>query len=108
MQVRRARKTGLRIVMAHECDAFRGGCEFGLFFTTVLARNSNQSSSRCFSTDNRVQLHTWQTPDDLVADGLYSDIATSVYGGMHRQVSIAIIARNMGAASNAESRKGPL
>ena len=70
-QVRAARSAGLPILMAHENDAERGGCIFGHFFEV--------------------------TPRDLIADGLYDDIAVGCHSGPHRQVSIALLAKELGA-----------
>ena len=70
-QVRAARRAKLPIVMAHENDAVRGGCIFGHFFEV--------------------------TPRDLIADGLYHDIAIGCHSGPHRQVSLALLAKALGA-----------
>ena len=55
----------------HELDDQSGGCEFSRFFDT--------------------------TPRDLVVDGIYKTLATALAPGMHRAVSIALIAKAMGA-----------
>ena len=47
--VREARKVDLEIIMVHEVDEARGGCEFARFFQS--------------------------TPQDLIEDGLYRNIA---------------------------------
>ena len=70
-QVRAARRARLPIVMAHENDAVRGGCVFGRFFEV--------------------------TPRDLIADGLYNDLAVGCHADPHRQVSIALLAQALGA-----------
>ena len=78
-QVRAAREARLPIVMAHENDAERGGCIFGRFFEV--------------------------TPRDLIADGLYNDLAVSCHAGPHRQVSLALLAQELGATKQtAQSR----
>ena len=71
-QVRAARRARLPIVMAHENDAVRGGCIFGHFFEV--------------------------TPRDLIADGLYDSLAVGCYTGPHRHVSIALLAKALGAS----------
>ena len=48
-EVRLARRSGLRILLIHENDPERGGCEFAHFLTT--------------------------TPQDLIEGGLYSSVA---------------------------------
>ena len=70
-QVRAAGRARLPIVMAHENDAVRGGCIFGHFFEV--------------------------TPRDLIADGLYHDLAVGCHSGPHRQVSLALLAKALGA-----------
>eukprot|EP00965_Chrysotila_dentata_P262217 6214500-Pleurochrysis_carterae.AAC.12 len=43
------------------------------------------------------------TPEDLVADGLYSTLAVTYYAEPYRQISIAFAAQELGA--NLSSRK---
>ena len=60
-QVKKARADKLKIVMAHENDPDRGGCEFSKFFET--------------------------TPQELIAGGLYNgDLARACYPGRHHEV----------------------
>ena len=75
-EVRKARAAGLPIVMLHENDRERHGCEFGHFFTT--------------------------TPSDLIQDGLYKALALACYPGAHRAVSMALAARALGAVSSGQ------
>ena len=78
-QVRAARRARLPIAMAHENDAVRSGCIFGHFFEV--------------------------TPRDLIADGLYHDLAVGCHSGPHRQVSLALLAQALGATKQtAQSR----
>ena len=70
-ELRRARVVDLPIVMAHENDDARGGCEFALFFST--------------------------TPGDLISGGLYKALAFACYPGLHRAVSMALLAKALGA-----------
>ena len=72
-QVRAARRVRLPLVMAHENDAARGGCIFGHFFEV--------------------------TPRDLIVDGLYNDIAVGCHSDPHRQVSLALLAKALGATN---------
>ena len=58
-QVERVREAGLPIVMAHENDPDRDGCAFARFFET--------------------------TPQELVASGIYRDLAIACFPGLHRQ-----------------------
>ena len=71
-QLRAARAAGeIAVVMAHENDPARGGCEFGRFFET--------------------------TPGDLIQDGLYSALAFALYPGPFWPVSVALVAKALGA-----------
>ena len=79
-EVREARRVGLPVEMLHECDPARGGCEFAKFFKT--------------------------TPEDLLADGLYSKIANALHPGPHRDVSFALCAKSLGAVARGRSLAG--
>ncbi|EOD27539.1 hypothetical protein EMIHUDRAFT_468827 [Emiliania huxleyi CCMP1516] len=70
-QVTQARQDRLPIVMAHENDPDLGGCEFSKFFET--------------------------TPQELIAGGLYKDLARSCFPGRHREVSLVLLAQGLGA-----------
>ena len=70
-QVRAARAAGIVVVLVHECDPTRGGCEFGAFFGT--------------------------TPQELIDDGLYARVAIALHSGQHRTVSLCLLAREVGA-----------
>ena len=61
----------LKVVMVHENDAERGGCEFSSFFAT--------------------------TPASLISDGLYTDIAIALHTLPHRTISLALVAQALGA-----------
>eukprot|EP00964_Phaeocystis_antarctica_P005331 scaffold2916_cov70-Phaeocystis_antarctica.AAC.2 len=71
--VRAARtlQAGLKVVMVHENDKEKGGCEFGELFGT--------------------------TPQELIDDGIYSDIAIALHTPPHRAVSLALVAQALGA-----------
>ena len=74
--LRSARAAGVKVLLVHENDPERGGCEFGIFF------------------DGR-------TPQDLVADGIYDDIAVALYSGQFWPVSAALAAKGLGAITAA-------
>ena len=69
----------VKILLVHELDEAKGGCEFSNFFDT--------------------------TPRDLIVDGIYKTLATGLAPGMHRAVSITLIAKSMGARKQSK-RKG--
>ena len=70
-EVRSALASGFPMVMVHENDEAAGGCEFAHFFVT--------------------------TPQDLIADGLYSALAYAWYPDPFRAVSVALVAQAFGA-----------
>ena len=73
MQMRLLRAHGWPVVMVHECDPDdERSCEFAHFFQNT-------------------------TPGDLIADGIYADIALGLFPGFHRQISLALIAKALGA-----------
>ena len=61
------------VVLVHETDERRGGCEFGRFFET--------------------------TPGDLIQEGLYKAIAVALESGVFWPVSVALVARTLGATN---------
>ena len=69
--VREARKVDLEIIMVHEVDEARGGCEFAHFFQS--------------------------TPQDLIEDGLYRNIAIAAHPPPHRAVTVALVGQACGA-----------
>jgi len=70
-ELKQARSHSITIVLVHECDTTYGGCPFDVFFEL--------------------------TPPELIADGLYKKIAIACHAGAHRLVSLAIIAKELGA-----------
>jgi hypothetical protein len=74
-ELRKARAAGMPVVMAHENDPALGGCEFARFFST--------------------------TPQDLIDDGLYKALAFACYPGEHHAVSMALLAKALGAVPQA-------
>ena len=66
---RAARTAGIPVVLVHECDPTRGGCEFANFFLT--------------------------TPQDMISDGLYARVAVAFHTGQHRAVSLCLFAQEI-------------
>ena len=66
-EVAAARAAKLPIVMAYENDAARDGFLVSRFFET--------------------------TPQELISDGLYKNLAISCFPGIHRQVSLVLLAK---------------
>ena len=64
-QVKQAREDKLKIVMAHENDPALGGCAFDRMFEV--------------------------TPQKLIKDGLYRDLARSFFHGAYREAQLAIM-----------------
>ena len=65
----------IRVVLVHENDPGKGGCEFGTFFAT--------------------------TPQGLIEEGIYKEIAIALHTPPHRSVSLALLAQALGATKNA-------
>ena len=60
----------VKIILIHENDAKKGACDFGNFFGT--------------------------TPQELINNGLYSDIAIALHLPPHRDVSFTLVAQALG------------
>jgi hypothetical protein len=73
----RALVCGIELLLVHENDDQTGGCSFG----DVITR----------------------TPHELVAAGLYKKIALAWHAGSHRRVSLAMVARALGARKKRSS-----
>jgi len=71
----------VNIVMLHENDPARGGCEFGYFFTT--------------------------TPRELIEAGLYMPIAVAMHPMPHRGVSLTLAAQAFGGVKTKAARSQP-
>ena len=71
--VRGEERAATSVVMVHENDDARGGCEFSIFFAG-------------------------RTPQDLMQGGIYSDLALALYPGPFWPVSVALVAGALGAA----------
>ena len=65
----------IRIVLVHEADPAKGGCEFGTFFGT--------------------------TPQRLIDEGIYKEIAIALHTPPHRAISLALVAQALGATKDA-------
>ena len=65
----------IRIVLVHENDLAKGGCEFGSLFGT--------------------------TPQKLIDEGIYKEIAIALHTPPHRAVSLALVAQALGATKDA-------
>ena len=65
----------IRIVLVHESDPAKGGCQFGTFFGT--------------------------TPEGLIEEGIYKEIAIALHTRPHRAVSLALVAQALGATKDA-------
>ena len=63
------------IVLVHEADPGKGGVEFGTFFGT--------------------------TPQGLIDEGIYKDIAIALHTPPHRAISLALVAQALGATKDA-------
>ena len=79
-ELRSARAAGVKVLLVHENDMERGGCEFGIFF------------------DGR-------TPQDLIDDGIYYNIAVALHSGQFWPVSAALAAKGLGAITAAGSTR---
>ena len=65
----------IRIVLVHEADPAKGGCEFGAFFGT--------------------------TPQGLIDEGIYKEIAIALHRPPHRSISLTLVAQALGATKDA-------
>ena len=67
------------ILLMHEADPAKGGCDFGTFFGT--------------------------TPQGLIDEGIYKDIAIALHTPPHRAISLALVAQALGASKGATRRR---
>ena len=81
-QVKQAREDKLKIVMAHENDPALGGCQFSRFFETTPQERMSHSGARPEPPLPHIPL--LPTPQELIAGGLYTDLAKSCFPGRHR------------------------
>ena len=82
-QVQLAQKKGLKIVLAHEVDPARGGCEFSTFFRSTCAADPCSLSPLRPRRAARLAL---RRPSHLIDSGLYSRIAVAMHPGQFRLV----------------------
>jgi len=80
LEVQQALDRDVDIVMLHENEERKGGCEFGHLFKS--------------------------TPKELVSAGLYGPIALAMYAMPHRVVSLALAAQALGATASARKARG--
>ena len=83
-QVKQARQDRLKIVMAHENDPALGGCQFSRFFEVTPQERMSQRGA-CPATPPPPQPSPPPTPQELIAGGLYKDLAKSYFPGRHRK-----------------------
>ena len=83
-QVKQARQDRLKIVMAHENDPALGGCQFSRFFEVTPQERMSQRGA-CPATPPTPQASPPPTPQELIAGGLYKDLAKSCFPGHHRK-----------------------
>ena len=83
-QVKQAREDRLKVVMAHENDPNRGGCLFSKFFETTPQERMSHSASPSRATPPSPNPLP-PTPQELIAAGLYKDLAKSCFPGRHRK-----------------------
>lgn len=76
-EVSHALNNNLNIVMLHENDRRRAGCEFGHFLKT--------------------------TPRELIDLGLYGPIALAMYPMPHREVSLTLVAQTLGGVKKSRA-----
>ena len=84
-QVKQAREDKLKIVIAHENDPDLGGCQFSRFFEVTPQERivSQRRPSRATPPPPNPLLPT--PPQELIASGLYTDLAKSCFPGRHRK-----------------------
>ena len=78
-QMRVVKARDIPYLMIHENDPARHGCEFGHFFST--------------------------TPQDLIENGIYGPLAITFSWGAHRQVSLVLAAKVLGAEGKQNRNK---
>ena len=98
--VRTARAHGFPIVMVHENDGEKGGCDFSRCAPSHAANtracaHEEETERTCPASVPPRFFET--TPSDLICDGLYKDLAVAFMSGQHREVSFAILAKKLGA-----------
>ena len=82
-QVKQARQDRLKIVMAHENDPDRGGCLFSRFFEVTPQERAGVGSLCTQSQALNLPKPAYPPLQELIADGLYKDLARSCFPGRH-------------------------
>ena len=104
--VARARDGGVSLLMVHEADLTRDGCEFGMFFQSVSATpipathstvNSGHPLQCACLKLAAVGCALLQTPQSLIDDGIYQQLAFTWFEPPHREISVALTAKKLGA-----------
>ena len=72
---RKRKDEEIKIVMVHENDVSKGACDFDSFFG--------------------------RTPQGLIDQGIYKEIATALHTAPHRAASLALVAQALGATKDA-------
>ena len=93
------RATALPILLLHENDPSNHGCAFGHFFSVVSHPRLEPRPFLSLSIHQRSFL-LWQTPEDLITEGVYRDIAIAYCPGDYRPTSIALAAKKLGATDS--------
>ena len=84
--VKQAREDKLKIVMAHENDPDLGGCQFSRMFEVTPQERARGVESACSPPPNLSSPPpNPPTPQELIAGGLYKDLANSCFPGRHRK-----------------------
>ena len=85
--VKQAREDKLKIVMAHENDPDLGGCQFSRMFEVTPQERARGVESACSPPPNSPPPNP-PTPQELIAGGLYKDLAKSCFPGRHRKARV--------------------
>ena len=85
-QVRQAREDRLPIVMAHENGPDKGGVPFSRFFETT-PQESDSLSGAAIPPCPMPSTSPSNAPQELIAGGLYKDLAKSCYPGRHHEAA---------------------
>ena len=99
-EIRRVRRlVGVKIVMLHENDFTNDGCEFGRCMQWSCLESSLLFSVRACRSNNVPPVCRFfeTTPHDLISDGLYEALALASFPGAFWPVSVALVARALGA-----------
>ena len=89
----------MRIVLIHEMDPSKGGCEFVSRSRAELPARTSRSppAADCRSPSRAQENFFSTTPPELINDGIYRDIALALHTPPHREVSLSLVAQALGA-----------